>query len=133
MVHRARFSFPREAHIRYNRTGTPAAGALENIVVLSEEIYAEALAHPIPCDLEAVSVLASAPAVLDLFLWLTYRCFVPIGEESIPPFGECGLTYQLGSVEYSRPRRVRAMIDPSALSAPVRNRPLSRLKLPPLA
>jgi hypothetical protein len=70
LVHRARFNFLREAHIWYNRTGAPAAGALENIVVLSEEFYAEALAHPIPCDLEAVRVLASAPAVLDLFLWL---------------------------------------------------------------
>jgi hypothetical protein len=48
-----------------------ATEPLENVVVLSEEFYAEALAHPIPADLDAVRVLASAPAALDLFLWLT--------------------------------------------------------------
>ncbi len=87
LVHRARFSFLREAHIWYNRDGR-GAEAPENVVVLSEEFYAEALAHPIPADLEAVRVLASAPAVLDLFLWLTYRCFVAKSDELIPLFGE---------------------------------------------
>ena len=110
LVHRARFSFLREANIWYNRNGR-ATESLENVVVLSEEFYAEALAHPIPADLEAVRMLASAPAVLDLFLWLTYRCFVAKGEEFVPLFGEWGLTHQLGSVEYSRPRRFRAMLD----------------------
>jgi len=110
LVHRARFSFLREAQIWYHRDGR-ATEPLENVVVLSEEFYAEALAHPIPADLDAVRVLASAPAALDLFLWLTYRCFVARGDELIPLFGEWGLTRQLGSVEYSRPRRFRAMLD----------------------
>ncbi len=110
LVHRARFSFLREAHIWYNRDGRPPESA-DNVVVLSDEFFAEALAHPIPADLDALRVLASAPAVLDLFLWLTYRCFVAQGEESIPLFGEWGLTHQLGSAEYSRPRRFRAMLD----------------------
>lgn len=110
LVHRARFNFLREAHIWYNRDGQPA-GSPENIVVLSDEFFAEALAHPIPADLEAMRVLASAPAVLDLFLWLTYRCFGAKGEELIPLFGAWGLTNQLGSVEYSRPRRFRAILD----------------------
>ena len=110
IVHRARFSFLREAHIWYNRDGRPAESA-DNVVVLSDEFFAEALAHPIPADLDALRVLASAPAVLDLFLWLTHRCFVVQGEESIPLFGEWGLTHQLGSAEYSRPRRFRAMLD----------------------
>jgi Plasmid encoded RepA protein len=110
VLHRARFSFLREARIWYNRDGG-ATESLDNVVVLSDEFYAEALAHPIPADLEAVRVLASAPAVLDLFLWLTYRCFVARGEEIIPLFGAWGLTHQLGSVEYSRPRRFRAMLD----------------------
>jgi len=60
-------------------------------------------AHPIPTDLEAVKVLSGAPAVLDLFMWLCYRCFVSRGQESIPLFGQYSLTTQLGSVEYSRP------------------------------
>jgi hypothetical protein len=79
--------------------------------VLSEEFYKEVLAHPIPTDLEAVKVLYGAPAVLDLFMWLCYRCFVSKREESIPLFGQYGLANQLGSVEYSRPRRFRAIID----------------------
>lgn len=110
LMHRSRFSFLREAHIWYNRGGAPV-DSLDNVVVLSDEFYTEALAHPIPADLEAVRVLASAPAVLDLFLWLTYRCFIAKGDEGIPLFGEWGLTHQLGSVEYSRPRRFRAMLD----------------------
>src|SRR5678815_3455316 len=65
LVHRARFSFLREAHIWYHRDGR-ATEPLENVVVLSEEFYAEALAHPIPADLDAVRVLASAQAALDL-------------------------------------------------------------------
>jgi hypothetical protein len=58
-----------------------------------------------------VKVLSSSPAVLDLFMWLSYRCFFAKGEESIPIFGEYGLAEQLGSVDYSRPRRFRAMLD----------------------
>jgi hypothetical protein len=50
-------------------------------------------------------VLAGAPAALDLFMWLSYRCFVATGQGSIPLFGERGLANQLGSIEYSRPRR----------------------------
>jgi hypothetical protein len=38
----------------------------ENEIVLSDEFYQEVIAHPIPTDLEAVLVLASAPAILDL-------------------------------------------------------------------
>ena len=50
-------------------------------------------------------------ALLDLFLWLSYRCFVAKGPEVIPLFGSYGLTQQLGCVEYSRPSRFRAMLD----------------------
>ena len=41
------------------------------MIVLSDEFYQEITAHPIPADLEAVKVLAGAPAVLDLFMWLS--------------------------------------------------------------
>jgi hypothetical protein len=70
----------------------------------------EILAHPIPTDVDAVKVLAFAPAVLDLFMWLVYRCFVAKREEQIPLFGDFGLTAQLGSVEYTRTRRYRSMV-----------------------
>ncbi len=83
----------------------------ENVIVLSDEFYQEVIAHPIPTDLEAVKVLAAAPAVLDLFMWLTYRCFVAKGPELIPIFGSCGLVRQIGSVEYSRERRFLAKLE----------------------
>jgi hypothetical protein len=43
-------------------------------------------------------------------MWLVYRCFVAKREDQIPLFGDFGLTAQLGSVAYSRPRRFRAML-----------------------
>ena len=101
VVHRSRFNFLREAEIWYSRsTSMPVA---QNSVTLSDEFYAELSTHPIPTDLEAVKVLAAAPALLDLFMWLSYRCFVAKGPETIPLFGPYGLTQQLGCIEYSRP------------------------------
>jgi hypothetical protein len=104
----------REAQIWYNRNPEqpPISSEFENVIVLSDDFYQEILAHPIPNDLEAVKLLGGAPAVLDLYMWLSYRCFKAKGEESIPIFGEFGLANQLGCVEYSRPRRFRAMLDP---------------------
>jgi Plasmid encoded RepA protein len=112
IVHRARFNFLREAQIWYERDAVQndRSERFENVIVLSDEFYAEVIAHPIPTDIEAVKVLASAPAVLDLFMWLVYRCFVAKREEQIPLFGAFGLTAQLGSIEYTRPRRFRAML-----------------------
>jgi hypothetical protein len=69
------------------------------------------MAHPVPADLEAVKVLGGAPAVLDLFMWLSYRCFVAKGRERIPLFGTCCLASQIGSIEYARPRRFREKLD----------------------
>jgi hypothetical protein len=112
VVHRCRFNFLREVQIWYNRNSLPDSGGedFENVIVLSDEFYNEILAHPIPTDVDAVKVLVSAPAVLDLFMWLVYRCFVAKREEQIPLFGDFGLTAQLGSVVYTRPRRFRAMV-----------------------
>jgi hypothetical protein len=113
VVQRSRFNFLREAQIWYQRQPDQRVlgEEFENIVVLSDEFYQEIVAHPIPTDLEAVKVLASAPAVLDLFMWLTYRCFVAKGREAVPIFGPFGLVNQIGSVEYSRPRRFTAKLD----------------------
>jgi hypothetical protein len=107
MVQRSRFNFLREAQIWYNRDPhqTALPDQFENVIVLSDEFYREINTHPIPADLEAVKVLAGAPAALDLFMWLSYRCFLATGQESIPLFGPRGLANQLGSIEYSRPRR----------------------------
>jgi hypothetical protein len=113
VVQRSRFNFLREAQIWYNRQPDQRvlSEEFENVIVLSDEFYQEIVAHPIPTDLEAVKVLAGAPAVLDLFMWLTYRCFVAKGTEAIPIFGPYGLVTQIGSVEYSRERRFVAKLE----------------------
>jgi hypothetical protein len=113
VVQRSRFSFFHEAQIWYSRDPQqyPISDQFENVIVLSDEFYREITAHPIPADLEAVKVLAGAPAVLDLFLWLSYRCFLAKDKETIPLFGTYGLASQLGSIEYARPRRFREKLD----------------------
>ena len=113
MVQRSRFSFFREAQIWYSRDPDqcPLSDQFENVIVLSDEFYREITAHPIPADLEAVKLLAGAPAVLDLFMWLSYRCFVAKGQEAIPLLGPFGLASQIGSIEYARPRRFREKLD----------------------
>ena len=58
-----------------------------------------------------MKLLAAAPALLDLFVWLSYRGFEAKGPESIPLFGAYGLTRQLGCIEYSRPSRFRGMLE----------------------
>ena len=113
VIQRSRFNFLREARIWYSRDAGQSVLSedFENVTVLSDEFYREIASHPIPTDLEAVKLLAGAPAVLDLFMWLSYRCHTAKGEESIPIFGPYGLVQQLGSVEYSRPRRFRVKLD----------------------
>src|SRR5438270_10189118 len=113
VVQRSRFSFFNEARIWYSRDPEqyPVSDQFENVIVLSDEFYREIVAHPIPADLEAVKLLAGAPAVLDLFMWLSYRCFLAKGRETIPLFGPRGLASQIGSIEYARSRRFREKLD----------------------
>ena len=75
---------------RYSRDPSQEvlSGGFENVIVLSDEFYKEVIAHPIPADVGVVKVFCSAPAVLDLFKWLTYRCFTVKSEERIPLFGD---------------------------------------------
>jgi hypothetical protein len=102
VVHRARFNFMSEARIWYSRDPDQKLlpGDCQNVIVLSDEFYREILDHPIPTDLEAAKALSSSPAALDLFMWLSYRCFTARGRERVPtlrrsrPYqstGECGL------------------------------------------
>jgi len=109
VVHQIRFNFMSEARIWYSRD--PAQpnlpGDCQNMIVLSEEFYREVQSHPIPADLGAAKALSSSPAALDLFMWLSYRCFTAIGEERVPLFGGFGLVKQFGSVTYARPRKFR--------------------------
>ena len=113
LVQRCRFNFMREAQIWYTRTPDQRvlSADFENIIVLSDEFYQELVSHPVPNDLEAVKLLAASPAVLDLYMWLSYRCFKATSVEVIPLFGQFGLANQIGTVEYSRPRRFRGMLE----------------------
>ena len=77
----------------------------------TDEFFGEVTSHPVPTDLEAVRTLTASPGLLDLFMWLSYRCFVSKGEEQIPIFGPFGLVTQLGTGDYSRPRRLRQRLE----------------------
>ena len=113
VVHRARFNFMTEARIWYSKDFDQRLlpGDCQNMIVLSDEFYREILSHPIPTDLEAAKVLSSSPAALDLFMWLSYRCFTARGRERVPLFGDFGLVSQLGSADYARPRKFREKLD----------------------
>jgi hypothetical protein len=113
VVHRARFNFMTEARIWYSKDLDQKLlpGDCQNMILLSDEFYREILSHPIPTDLEAAKVLSSSPAALDLFMWLSYRCFTARGRERVPLFGGFGLVSQLGSADYARPRKFREKLD----------------------
>lgn len=68
-------------------------GGFEKEIVLSDEFFRE--------------VLSSAPAALDLFMWLSYHCYTAKCQERISIFGNFGLAAQLGSIDYARPRKFR--------------------------
>jgi hypothetical protein len=113
VVHRARFNFITEARIWYSKDFDQRLldGDCQNMIGLSDEFYREILSHPIPTDLEAAKALSSSPAALDLFMWLSYRCFTARGKERVPLFGDFGLVSQLGSADYARPRKFREKLD----------------------
>lgn len=113
VVHQSRFSFMSEARMWCSRElpRENFQSGFENMIVLTDEFYREIMSHPIPADIEAVKALSSSPAALDLFVWLSYRCFISKGEERIPLFGAKGLVNQLGNAEYSRPRRFRERLE----------------------
>src|SRR3984893_9663653 len=113
VVHCARFNFMTEARIWYSRDPEQKSlpGDCQNLIVLSDEFYREISAHPIPTDLEAAKALWASPAALDLFTWLSYRCFTARARERVPLFGEFGLVSQLGSADYARPRKFREKLE----------------------
>jgi hypothetical protein len=113
VVQRARFNFMSEARIWYSRDPDQKLlpGDCQNVIVLSDEFYREIQDHPIPTDLEAAKALSSSPAALDLFMWLSYRCFTARARERVPLFGDFGLISQLGSADYARPRKFREKLE----------------------
>lgn len=113
VIHQTRFNFMSEARIWYARHMEQPAlpGDCRNVIILSTEFFREIMDHPIPTDLEAAKALSCAPAALDLFMWLSYRCFVAKAEERVPLFGDFGLANQLGSQDYARPRKFREKLE----------------------
>jgi len=105
VFHQVRFNFMSEARIWYGRNldQPNQPGDCRNMIVLTPEFYQEATSHPIPTDLQAAKALSCAPAALDLFTWLSYRCFIAKREERIPLFGEFGLVRQLAVANISGP------------------------------
>jgi hypothetical protein len=59
----------------------------------------------------AAKALSCSPAALDLFMWLSYRCFLAKSRERVPLFGDFGLVNQLGSADYARPRKFRERLE----------------------
>jgi len=59
----------------------------ENLVTLSAPFWEELRNHPIPVDAAVVRALANNPGCLDLYTWLTWRCYQARGTERIPLFG----------------------------------------------
>ena len=78
-----------------------------NTVVLSEAFWNELQAHPIPIDMNVVRALVHSPGELDLYTWLTWRCWKAQNTVSIPIFGPGGLAGQLGSDIYESERKFR--------------------------
>jgi len=81
--------------------------------VLSEAFYDEIDQHRIPVEREVVALLANAPGVLDLYVWLVWKTWTLNGPSvRIPLFGTGGLSDQLGTEEYSADRFFRRKIRP---------------------
>lgn len=108
-----RFHFIDEAKLWYDRENQGNCHFKENHIKLNATFFEEIMAHPIPADLAAVRALASSPGALDLYMWLSYRCYNIKGSDApaIPLFGPHGLVHQLGSEQYARPRDFRRQLE----------------------
>jgi len=92
----------------HEEPGTVPTSSPENLIVLSEAFYAEIDQHRIPVEREVVALLANAPGVLDLYVWLVWKTWTLNGHSvRIPLFGAGGLSEQLGAADYSADRFFR--------------------------
>jgi hypothetical protein len=82
----------------------------QNQILLSESFWNELKRHPIPINLSAVKILANAPAELDFYTWLVWRCWTAKRETLIPLVGESGLLRQLGISDKTTPREFRRQV-----------------------
>jgi Plasmid encoded RepA protein len=110
----ARFHFFDRIHLWFHQTqdvsSTPSASV--NTIILSEAFYQEIDAHRIPLEREVVALLANAPGVLDLYLWLVWKTWSLKGSTArIPLFSTEGLAEQLGTREYCADRFFRRKLN----------------------
>ena len=110
----ARFHFFDRLHLWFHKAQDhpPASSACENTIILSEAFYQEIDTHRIPLEREVVALLANAPGVLDLYLWLVWKTWSLKGSAMrIPLFSTGGLAEQLGSREYCADRFFRRKLN----------------------
>jgi Plasmid encoded RepA protein len=93
-----------------NKTQASMAPSSPNTIILSEAFWNEIRAHEIPVEREVVRALANSPGTLDFCMWAAWRCYSCRGPLTIPLFGPSGLTTQLGTGDYGRPRDFRQTI-----------------------
>jgi hypothetical protein len=55
-----------------------------NTVTLSQPFWEELKNHPIPVDTEVIRMLAHNPGCLDLYTWLSWRCYKAKVSERVP-------------------------------------------------
>jgi hypothetical protein len=94
----------------FRKENLTGGGKLENTVTLAPAFWEELRNHPIPVDTEVVRALANNPGCLDLYTWLTWRCFQARDTQRIPLFGPMGLASQLGVQDYARERKFRERV-----------------------
>jgi Plasmid encoded RepA protein len=91
---------------------TPNDHANENVICLSEAFHQEIDQHRIPVEREVIAALAHAPGMLDFYMWVVWKSWtVGGGTAHVPLFGDCGLSSQLGTTEYSARRRFRQILN----------------------
>jgi hypothetical protein len=59
----------------FHKENATGGERVENTVTLSPAFWEELRTHPIPVDTEVVRALANNPGCLDLYTWLTWRCY----------------------------------------------------------
>jgi hypothetical protein len=99
-------------HMRlwFRKENSTGGGKPENTITLASAFWEELRNHPIPVDTEVVRALANNPGCLDLYTWLTWRCFQAKDTQRIPLFGPMGLASQLGVQDYARERKFRERV-----------------------
>jgi hypothetical protein len=110
----ARFHFFDRVHLWFHKTDAdhPPPETGDNSIVLSEAFYEEIDKHRLPVEREVVALLANAPGVLDLYLWLVWKTWSINGHTvRIPLFASGGLADQLGTRQYCADRFFRRKLN----------------------